>query len=142
MGDEIPMRSLNFILILACVTSFAFAENTRLDKARFDAMFNTLDNPRTGLSDEKISSLKNPFGFKKRDDTSANSIGAVGLGYKLIGTMGDKAKINDRWYGLGDNIGSYKITKINEDSVIIANEYNDVEIKINQGNNNVIITYK
>lgn len=65
MGDEIPMRSLNFILILACVTSFAFAENTRLDKARFDAMFNTLDNPRTGLSDEKISSLKNPFGFKK-----------------------------------------------------------------------------
>ncbi|WP_256594197.1 hypothetical protein [Campylobacter hominis] len=43
---------------------------------------------------------------------------------------------------MGDNIGSYKITKINEDSVIIANEYNDVEIKINQGNNNVIITYK
>lgn len=64
------------------------------------------------------------------------------MGYKLIGTMGDKAKINDRWYSLGDNIGSYKITKINEDSIIIANEYNDVEIKINQGNNNVIITYK
>lgn len=142
------MRSLKILLTFLVASSFAIADETPqvkpLDMSKYDAMFNDLGKPRAGLSDAQINALKNPFKLQSDEVIADGNEGTnpVALGYKLMGVMGNKVKLNERWYNLGDTVGSYTLTQINTNSVILANEANQVEIKMNQGNKNVIITYK
>nr|WP_315110813.1 hypothetical protein [uncultured Campylobacter sp.] len=111
-------------------------------KARYDAIFDNLSKPRVGLSDEQIASLQDPF-YPKEANAPREANQQVDLGYQLVGIMGDKVKLNDKWYGLGEYIGSYKIVQITGNSVIITNDdENKVELTLKQGSQNVIITYK
>ncbi|WP_298706925.1 hypothetical protein [uncultured Campylobacter sp.] len=111
-------------------------------KAKYDAIFDDLSKPRVGLSDEQIASLQDPF-YPKEANAPREANQQVDLGYQLVGIMGDKVKLNDKWYGLGEYIGSYKIVQITGNSVIITNDdENKVELTLKQGSQNVIITYK
>ncbi|WP_298787029.1 hypothetical protein [uncultured Campylobacter sp.] len=111
-------------------------------KARYDAIFDNLSKPRVGLSDEQIASLQDPF-YPKEANAPREANQQVDLGYQLVGIMGDKVKLNDKWYGLGEYVGSYKIVQITGNSVIITNDdENKVELTLKQGSQNVIITYK
>ena len=111
-------------------------------KAEYDAIFDDLSKPRVGLSDDQIASLPDPF-YPKEANTPREANQQVDLGYQLVGIMGDKVKLNDKWYGLGEYVGSYKIMQITGNSVIIANDDDTkVELTLKQGNKNVTITYK
>ena len=111
-------------------------------KAKYDAIFDDLSKPRVGLSDEQIASLQDPF-YPKEANAPREANQQVDLGYQLVGIMGDKVKLNDKWYGLGEYVGSYKIVQITGNSVIITNDdENKVELTLKQGSQNVIITYK
>ena len=111
-------------------------------KARYDSIFDDLSKPRVGLSDEQIASLQDPF-YPKEANAPREANQQVDLGYQLVGIMGDKVKLNDKWYGLGEYVGSYKIVQITGNSVIITNDdENKVELTLKQGSQNVIITYK
>ncbi|WP_297903512.1 hypothetical protein [uncultured Campylobacter sp.] len=111
-------------------------------KAKYDAIFDDLSKPRVGLSDEQIASLQDPF-YPKEANVPREANQQVDLGYQLVGIMGDKVKLNDKWYGLGEYVGSYKIVQITGNSVIITNDdENKVELTLKQGSQNVIITYK
>ncbi|WP_298784760.1 hypothetical protein [uncultured Campylobacter sp.] len=111
-------------------------------KAKYDAIFDDLSKPRVGLSDEQIASLQDPF-YPKEANAPRETNQQVDLGYQLVGIMGDKVKLNDKWYGLGEYVGSYKIVQITGNSVIITNDdENKVELTLKQGSQNVIITYK
>lgn len=118
------------------------APNNGAYKARYDAIFDNLSKPRVGLSDEQIASLQDPF-YPKEANAPREANQQVDLGYQLVGIMGDKVKLNDKWYGLGEYVGSYKIVQITGNSVIITNDdENKVELTLKQGSQNVIITYK
>lgn len=111
-------------------------------KAEYDAIFDDLSKPRVGLSDAQIASLQDPF-YPKEANVPKEVNQQVDLGYQLVGIMGDKVKLNDKWYGLGEYVGSYKIMQITGNSVIIANDDDTkVELTLKQGNKNVTITYK
>lgn len=111
-------------------------------KARYDSIFDDLSKPRVGLSDAQIASLQDPF-YPKEANAPREANQQVDLGYQLVGIMGDKVKLNDKWYGLGEYVGSYKIVQITGNSVIIANDDdNKVELTLKQGSKNVTITYK
>ena len=111
-------------------------------KARYDSIFDDLSKPRVGLSDAQIASLQDPF-YPKEANAPREANQQVDLGYQLVGIMGDKVKLNDKWYGLGEYVGSYKIVQITGNSVIITNDdENKVELTLKQGSQNVIITYK
>ncbi len=111
-------------------------------KARYDSIFDDLSKPRVGLSDAQIASLQDPF-YPKEANAPREANQQVDLGYQLVGIMGDKVKLNDKWYGLGEYVGSYKIVQITGNSVIITNDDdNKVELTLKQGNKNVTITYK
>ena len=56
--------------------------------------------------------------------------------------MGDKVKLNESWYAIGDYIGPYQIVKINDNSVLVADGDNKLEIQMSKGKKNVIISYK
>ena len=111
-------------------------------KARYDSIFDDLSKPRVGLSDAQIASLQDPF-YPKEANAPREANQQVDLGYQLVGIMGDKVKLNDKWYGLGEYVGSYKIVQITGNSVIITNEDdNKVELTLKQESKNVTITYK
>ena len=111
-------------------------------KARYDSIFDDLSKPRVGLSDAQIASLQDPF-YPKEANAPREVNQQVDLGYQLVGIMGDKVKLNDKWYGLCEYVGSYKIVQITGNSVIITNDDdNKVELTLKQGSKNVTITYK
>ena len=111
-------------------------------KTRYDSIFDDLSKPRVGLSDAQIASLQDPF-YPKEANAPREVNQQVDLGYQLVGIMGDKVKLNDKWYGLGEYVGSYKIVQITGNSVIITNDDdNKVELTLKQGSKNVTITYK
>ncbi len=142
------MKKLILCSLLLSTALFAVDNNQTVApsngayKAKYDAIFDDLSKPRVGLSDEQIASLQDPF-YPKEANAPREANQQVDLGYQLVGIMGDKVKLNDKWYGLGEYIGSYKIVQITGNSVIITNDdENKVELTLKQGSQNVIITYK
>ena len=142
------MKKLILCSLLLSATLFAVDNNQTVApsngayKARYDAIFDNLSKPRVGLSDEQIASLQDPF-YPKEANAPREANQQVDLGYQLVGIMGDKVKLNDKWYGLGEYVGSYKIVQTTGNSVIITNDdENKVELTLKQGSQNVIITYK
>lgn len=142
------MKKLILCSLLLSTALFAVDNNQTVApsngayKAKYDAIFDDLSKPRVGLSDEQIASLQDPF-YPKEANAPREANRQVDLGYQLVGIMGDKVKLNDKWYGLGEYVGSYKIVQITGNSVIITNDdENKVELTLKQGSQNVIITYK
>ncbi len=142
------MKKLILCSLLLSTALFAVDDNQTVApsngayKAKYDAIFDDLSKPRVGLSDEQIASLQDPF-YPKEANAPREANQQVDLGYQLVGIMGDKVKLNDKWYGLGEYVGSYKIVQITGNSVIITNDdENKVELTLKQGSQNVIITYK
>jgi transformation system protein len=142
------MKKLILCSLLLSTALFAVDNNQTVApsngayKAKYDAIFDDLSKPRVGLSDEQIASLQDPF-YPKEASAPREANQQVDLGYQLVGIMGDKVKLNDKWYGLGEYVGSYKIVQITGNSVIITNDdENKVELTLKQGSQNVIITYK
>ena len=142
------MKKLILCSLLLSTALFAVDNNQTVApsngayKAKYDAIFDDLSKPRVGLSDEQIASLQDPF-YPKEANAPREANQQEDLGYQLVGIMGDKVKLNDKWYGLGEYVGSYKIVQITGNSVIITNDdENKVELTLKQGSQNVIITYK
>lgn len=142
------MKKLILCSLLISTVLFAVDNNQTVApsngayKAKYDAIFDDLSKPRVGLNDEQIASLQDPF-YPKEANAPREANQQVDLGYQLVGIMGDKVKLNDKWYGLGEYVGSYKIVQITGNSVIITNDdENKVELTLKQGSQNVIITYK
>ena len=142
------MKKLILCSLLLSTALFAVDNNQTVApsngayKAKYDAIFDDLSKPRVGLSDEQIASLQDPF-YPKEANAPREANQQVDLGYQLVGIMGDKVKLNDKRYGLGEYVGSYKIVQITGNSVIITNDdENKVELTLKQGSQNVIITYK
>ena len=142
------MKKLILCSLLLSTALFAVDNNQTVApsngayKAKYDAIFDDLSKPRVGLSDEQIAPLQDPF-YPKEANAPREANQQVDLGYQLVGIMGDKVKLNDKWYGLGEYVGSYKIVQITGNSVIITNDdENKVELTLKQGSQNVIITYK
>lgn len=103
-----------------------------------DTKFGDLVKKRVGLSSDLISGLKDPFYEEEtRVITLAEQTGLV-----LTAVIGEKVKINGSWYHPGDTVGSlYTITNVKPRSVVLSLESGEqIELNLNQGNRNVIIT--
>lgn len=159
MGDEILMKSRFFLvsLLLASILSADASNGTKMpmsnglksaniaDTSEFDEKFDELTKTREGLKDDQMTSIKNPFPIVFSGEkvvALGDQDQAASVGFELTAIVGNKVKVNRYWYGIGDYIGVYKLVKVNKNSAIIANDANSIELKLKQGNKNVIITYK
>ena len=140
MGGKIPMKKIILFSIFSVLLCYAEGIN----KAAYDEKFNTLSKPRIGLADDKIAALRDPFyplKPKPKEDEEQIVVDKT-FDLQLRGILGDKVKLNEAWYEKGDYIGSYQIVEIKENSVLVADGDNKLELKMNKGKKNVIITYK
>ena len=131
-------------IILFSIFSVLLCYAEGINKAAYDEKFNTLSKPRIGLADDKIAALRDPFyplKPKPKEDEEQIVVDKT-FDLQLRGILGDKVKLNEAWYEKGDYIGSYQIVEIRENSVLVADGDNKLELKMNKGKKNVIITYK
>ncbi|WP_229770955.1 hypothetical protein [Campylobacter portucalensis] len=132
------MKKIAFCTLI-CSISLSAVELP--DMSEYDNKFSNLQKTRVGLSDRDILSLTNPF-IPKVSENNQTTQDSDLIGKNLEAIILNSAKINGVWYKLGDSIGSYELVNIKNKSVIIKNKEKELELKLNQGNKNVVITYK
>lgn len=134
MGDEILKTILKTFFFLIVGTSFIDAkDNLSLgnEVKEYDRIFEKIAEKRVGVEVLKIEKLDNPFivtGYSSNESESNDS--NVQPVYLLEATFNQKAKINGSWYMLKDQINTWKLVKINRNSVILQNETEKQEIFI------------
>ncbi len=96
----------------------------------YDRIFEKIAEKRIGIEVLKIEKLDNPFIVTgSGNDSDSNESNAQPI-YLLEATFDQKAKINGAWYTIKDQINTWKLVKINRNSVILQNETEKKEIFI------------
>lgn len=97
----------------------------------YDQIFSKIANKRVGADVKSINDISNPFVIQSSEQSSNDlNIPVQEPEYSLEAIVDRKVKINGKWYWLNETIESFKITKITQKSVIIANEIEQKELFI------------
>lgn len=133
MGDEILKTLLKTFFFVLVYTSFIDAkDNLSLgnEVKEYDRIFEKIAEKRIGIEVLKIEKLDNPFIVTGSGNESESNESSVQPVYFLEATFDQKAKINGSWYTIKDQINTWKLVKINRNSVILQNEIEKKEIFI------------
>lgn len=107
------MKKLILFTFVICI-SFLFAKK---DTAEIDRVFDSISKPRVGLLQGEITGLNSPFSLIKKvvksDDNSTLGDGS----YVLSAIVADKARINKKWYKIGQELDIYKLSEIQKNKV-------------------------
>ena len=100
---------------------------------------------RVGIDKSSITKVKNPFIFllknkssKKKNSFKSNSTKKYHKKKRVLkhrrkrlildAIMNNSALINGKWYKLGETINSYKIVKIEQNSIFLTKDKIDIEL--------------
>ena len=99
----------------------AVAEQSRYPD--IDRLIEKVKEPRPGLPKEMIRKLKNPFVSEKKIEKIVKIVKKKpkrkGMRLSLTSIFGNKARINGRWYRVGDKVGGYRLVHIGSNYVIL-----------------------
>ncbi|OPA72154.1 hypothetical protein BB381_00960 [Campylobacter pinnipediorum subsp. caledonicus] len=146
MGDEILMKISNkfFIILFLLYTSSISNENNIIqnETASQEQIFERISKVRVGLKKEELEIVENPFISSKVQNkiTTQDLNDGINNIFVLKAIMSNRAKINDRWYKIGDSIENAIITNISSESVVISNQNEKQTLKIARENPNVQIS--
>ncbi len=120
MGDEILMKKL---ILLSLLVLLAHSDQNKIALvADYDSMFKQIGKKRFGVNSTEIDALKSPFVTVKKDtkrDTNDTVLQKEKFILNVI--MQKRAKINDHWYRLGDDVDGLKLVSIDKKMVILKN---------------------
>ncbi len=110
----------------------------KADLQRFDSIFNEIGKKREGIKDVLINQIPDPFIYERKIKKIAKNAKAsknaskkeVKKELKLLAIFNNKVKINDKWYRLHQKIGEYRISKIANGYVILANRYKKIKLAL------------
>lgn len=147
MGDEIPMKNfIKFCLIYVVCGNFAFGQSKEDDIKHYDKLFESLSKQRQGLSSQQIKNSIDPFikiapSIIINSDTNTTQINAPKPEYVLYAILNKRAKINDEWYSIGDQIKDYTLVSVSKNSVSLSKSNKAfLKLELKKGNQNVLIT--
>jgi len=138
MGDEILKTDKILIISLFVVVNLLGSANSNIKKEikAYDTLFEQIGEKRVGVSNNEINAIKNPFMMKnvKTVIKDGNTTEIKTVKYVLNAIFSNKAKINDKWYKLHNEIGDFKLTRISSNSVILSNGHSKKELFIRKSN--------
>ena len=142
MGDEIPMKKLIIIPILA-TTLFA-KDNAREENlvAEYKNMFQKIGEKRVGVDIREIDALKAPFATveKKKVASEGPKEEKTEAGFSLEAIVDKSAKINGKWYRIQEEVHGMKIIAVRNNYVWLKND--EFRKKLTLGNKNEKISIK
>lgn len=143
MGDEI-LKTIRAIFIFTCIAIFSHANSAKLQEKTkvFDTIFESINKKRFGLSDKAISETKNPFIVESNTTKDGEVKVDEKESYELKAILVNRVKINDKWHKLKDQIGDYVLVKIKDNSIILDNSGEKLELFLYKGSKNAKISIK
>ncbi len=105
------------LLIPLAFVTFAFAAGP-VHYPDIDKLIEQVKYKRIGLSKSEIAKLKDPFIDEKKlqkiivKQKIIKHRKKVRVTYRLSSIMNDRAKINGRWYHVGQKVGSYRLAYV------------------------------
>ncbi|AQW86108.1 hypothetical protein CPIN18021_0908 [Campylobacter pinnipediorum subsp. caledonicus] len=133
-----------FIILFLLYTSSISNENNIIqnETASQEQIFERISKVRVGLKKEELEIVENPFISSKVQNkiTTQDLNDGINNIFVLKAIMSNRAKINDRWYKIGDSIENAIITNISSESVVISNQNEKQTLKIARENPNVQIS--
>ncbi|WP_228568929.1 hypothetical protein [Campylobacter sputorum] len=141
-------KIVNIFIFLILGLSFSFgAQNDQISDMikHYEGLFNSLDKARKGLSDEELSKSVDPFISIKNTPITTYDQPSVNVEqepeYALYAILNNRAKINDTWYSVGDDVRGYKLNAILKNSVKLTKNSETLILNLVKGNENVIISH-
>lgn len=129
-----------FIFIMAF--SLNAAQIIEESNPKYDKKIENLLKTRTGLTKKELDEIVDPFLL---DNATSKAVEIVtkennkSADLTLFAIIEKKAKINNKWCKVGDEINSFKITKISTTCVELKNQDKKLKLSLNKGNPNVVI---
>lgn len=106
-------KLLKFSFLLFCLLTFSYANS---DLNKIDSIIEKIKIKRVGLQKKQIYSLKDPFFYDKKTVLKIKhkkyKKNAYRTYYRLQAIINNRAKINRKWYKIGNKIGGYKLYEI------------------------------
>jgi hypothetical protein len=140
MGDYILMKNIKIIALAALMSTISYAE---FDLSWVDKQIDAIQPERTGIQDENINAIKEPFIFLSEEANATKSSPAQTVTkvitakdgttqqvvvklepLKLTAIINKNALIDKKWYKLNDKIRDSKIIAIEKDYVVLKDRYN------------------
>lgn len=134
MGDEVLKPLLKTVIGLCFYLTLIDAKEALSlgsEVKEYDKIFERIAERRVGADVIMLDKLENPFISITTDQQNHDGNETMQpIVYILEATFDQKAKISGTWYKRNETIGSYKLTKITHNSVILQNEIEKKELVI------------
>ena len=145
MGDEILKTYMRIFFLMAISFSVNFAKNetSPLDDTKgYDQIFNKIAETRVGITNDFIDTLANPFNSSISDENN-QSQEVNRPDYVLKAIIAKRAKINNAWYNINEQVGDYTLTSILDNHVILQNSTEKKSLYIRKKNDSQVkISFK
>ncbi|NPA65071.1 MAG: hypothetical protein GXO16_08875 [Epsilonproteobacteria bacterium] len=106
--------------------SAAMQQQTVAQQSKYpdiDRLIEKVKEPRPGLPKEVIKKLKNPFVSEKKIEKIVKVVKKRpkkrGIRLSLTSIFGNRARINGRWYKVGDRVAGYRLVHIGNNYVVL-----------------------
>ncbi len=94
-------------------------------------MVNKIRAPRVGVDMKQLSYTENPFITVTKDANKTTTVifkpKRVELNVELDGILNNKVSINGKWMKIGDMVGDYNITYVENGVVTLKRDNNDTK---------------
>ncbi len=124
MGDEILKTYIKIFCCLLLGLSVSLAKDnvsSLNDTKGYDQLFEKLAEKRVGVDYSTILALANPFDSISKEDVNQTAENTE-PSYALKAIVSTRAKINDTWYMVNDQVGNYTLVSIADNSAILKND--------------------
>ena len=107
-----------YIFICFLLLSFINAQDVEIKN--IDDKISKIDSSREGITIKALDNTKNPFYVEsiEFDGSVVQPVEKI----SLKGIMNSKAYINNKWFGLNDEIEGYKVISITPNRVLLKRE--------------------
>ncbi|NPA64719.1 MAG: hypothetical protein GXO16_07065 [Epsilonproteobacteria bacterium] len=115
----------NKLIAVALCAAFAFAatEQPGSKYPEIDRLIEKVKEPRPGLPKEVIKKLKNPFVSEEKIEKIVKIVKKKPkpkrVTLRLTSIFGKRARINGRWYRVGDMVAGYRLVHIGSNYVVL-----------------------
>ena len=110
-------------LALSAAFAVAAAQQPTSKYPDIDRLIEKVKEPRPGLPKEVIKKLKNPFVSEKKIEKIVKTVKKKpkpkSIKLRLTSIFGKKARINGRWYKVGDMVAGYRLVHIGSNYVVL-----------------------
>jgi hypothetical protein len=132
MGDEV-LKKIMISCLTAALYTTVYATDLPAGSERlaliqeYKMMFSKIGEKRVGAASSEIESVRPPFIRLSKEEAQKTAVGkdgtkvAVKRGYELQAIVNNRAKINGKWYKVGEQIGDFTFVSIVGSGVFLKN---------------------